>query len=40
MSLALTTSVALLGLDGHLVTVEVDIADAKLLTATCQECWG
>jgi hypothetical protein len=21
-------------------TVEVDIADAKLLTATCQECWG
>lgn len=27
MSLALTTSVALLGLDGHLVTVEVDIAD-------------
>ncbi|TRZ56615.1 MAG: ATP-binding protein, partial [Streptomycetaceae bacterium] len=27
MNLALTTSVALLGLDGHLVTVEVDIAD-------------
>ena len=27
MSLAQTTSVALLGLDGHLVTVEVDIAD-------------
>ena len=27
MSLALTQSVALLGLDGHLVTVEVDIAD-------------
>ena len=27
MSLALTQSVALLGLDGHVVTVEVDIAD-------------
>ena len=27
MSLAQTASVALLGLDGHLVTVEVDIAD-------------
>ena len=21
-------------------TVEVALADAKLLTATCQECWG
>ena len=27
MTLALTSSVALLGLEGHLVTVEVDIAD-------------
>ena len=27
MSLALTKSIALLGLDGHVVTVEVDIAD-------------